>query len=164
MQMLENVLFIIERWYMKIQSPISLCCWSLQGYFQSSNGVTGPPRSADPAAVSGRLCWDWKADEDDEHWAEAPYIERKLGWDMCSSIMMGWSEHAALFKEHLPLKMTPWNYAYLYTTDSMWHGVRITPTIWHTEGKENLVGLSQHQHKHANSAGSWFNHFSPPAL
>lgn len=54
-----------RRWYMKIQSPISLCCWSLQGYFQSSNGVTGPPTECRPCCCQrtslSRLkgWWGW---------------------------------------------------------------------------------------------------------
>lgn len=33
---------------------------------------------------------------------------------------------------------------------------------WHMDGKGALVGLCWHQHRRANSAGLWFNHFSPP--
>lgn len=71
-----------------------------------------PPQRADPAGDAVATEWLMKG-------------LMKTGWrgpHMWSSIMMGWGEHAAQLKDHLPLKMAPWNYAYLCAASRMWHG------------------------------------------
>lgn len=64
---------------MKIQSPISLCCWLTAGIFSKQQRANRPPHAVQTLLLSAYVSAETeRLMKDDEDWVEAPHIERKL--------------------------------------------------------------------------------------